>query len=98
VIAAVRGGKAYHAPDPQFRFEAGDMVVVVGTPESIAKAAVLFRKLEKRARRTGQLRMTGKFRASGSVMFYPEGDTTEHDTRTSHHEVQTEQQEGPERP
>jgi CPA2 family monovalent cation:H+ antiporter-2 len=80
VIAAVRGGKAYHAPDPQFRFEAGDLVVVVGTPEAISKAAVIFRKQDRRrSHRTGRLRMTGKFRASGTVMFYPE-ESSEHET------------------
>lgn len=79
VIAAVRGGQAYHAPDPNFRFEIGDLVVVVGTPEAIGKAAAIFRKPVERTKRSGQLRMTGRFRVSGSVMFYPEGDTVELD-------------------
>jgi CPA2 family monovalent cation:H+ antiporter-2 len=72
VIAAVRDGQALHSPDPEFRFKANDLVVLVGTPESLAKALVLFRKPEARDRRTGQLRMTGKFRASGSITFHPE--------------------------
>src|SRR6185436_12386086 len=44
VIAAVRDGKAHHTPDPDFRFRAGDLVVIVGTADSLAKAGSLFRK------------------------------------------------------
>src|SRR5436190_1605922 len=35
VIAAVRRGKPFHAPDPQFVFEPGDVVVLVGDRAAI---------------------------------------------------------------
>jgi CPA2 family monovalent cation:H+ antiporter-2 len=68
VLAAVREGTAHHAPDPGFRFREGDLVVLVGNPDSIARATLLFRRTG-RDRRTGQLRATGSFRTSGSVVF-----------------------------
>jgi CPA2 family monovalent cation:H+ antiporter-2 len=43
VIAAVRGEEVYHAPNPEFRFEAGDVVVLVGDREARENAAALFR-------------------------------------------------------
>lgn len=41
IVAVIRGTEAYPAPSPEFRFEAGDTAVVVGTPEGIAAAASL---------------------------------------------------------
>ncbi len=68
VIAAVRNGQAHHTPDSEFHFQAADVVVLVGTPDALAKALPMFRKPE-RDRRTGQLRTTGMFRPSGGVYF-----------------------------
>jgi TrkA domain protein len=38
VVAVLRGEVTHPAPGPEFRIEAGDMLVVVGTPEGIAAA------------------------------------------------------------
>lgn len=35
VVAAIRGGEAVPAPGPEFRLEADDTLIVVGTPEGI---------------------------------------------------------------
>jgi CPA2 family monovalent cation:H+ antiporter-2 len=43
VIAAVRNGVAIHAPDPEFRFTEGDVVVLVGPADARATAGRLFR-------------------------------------------------------
>jgi CPA2 family monovalent cation:H+ antiporter-2 len=43
VIAVVRDGKALYQPDPEFRFKAGDTVVLVGSREALEKGALLFR-------------------------------------------------------
>ncbi|MBI4499809.1 MAG: cation:proton antiporter [Gemmatimonadetes bacterium] len=43
VIAAVRGGQTFHTPDPDFRFHAGDTLVVVGTAEALARAGEIFK-------------------------------------------------------
>ena len=43
VIAAIRDGVAIHAPDPEFRFAEGDVVVVVGPTDAREKAIRLFR-------------------------------------------------------
>ena len=69
VIAAVRDGQTYHDPDPDFRFLAGDTIVLVGTGEALAKAADVFRRNAEQDRRKGGLRMAGRFRPSGSVLF-----------------------------
>lgn len=41
IVAVIRGAEAYPAPSPDFRFQAGDTAVVVGTPEGIAAATAL---------------------------------------------------------
>jgi len=43
VVAVLRGDAAHPAPGPDFLMEAGDTLVVLGTPESIAAAAGLVR-------------------------------------------------------
>ena len=43
VIAVVRGADVFHSPDPEFRFAAGDLVVLVGDREAREHATVLFR-------------------------------------------------------
>jgi len=42
VLAAVREGKAIYEPDPSFGYRPGDVVVLVGTPESLEKAERMF--------------------------------------------------------
>lgn len=61
VIAAVRDGQVHYTPDPEFRFRAGDLVVLVGTPDALAQATGLFQP--RRHRRSGVLRSSGVFRA-----------------------------------
>ena len=41
IVAVMRGGQAFPAPDPQFQLEAGDTAVVVGTPEGVLAASRL---------------------------------------------------------
>jgi len=41
VIVAVRGEEIYHSPNPEFRFEAGDVVVLVGDREARETATTL---------------------------------------------------------
>lgn len=43
VVAVLRGEATYPAPGPEFRMEAGDALVVVGTPEGISAAAAVVR-------------------------------------------------------
>lgn len=43
VIAAVRTGTAFYTPDPDFRFQVGDTVVLVGQREALEQAAAMFR-------------------------------------------------------
>ncbi|MBI2403783.1 MAG: cation:proton antiporter [Gemmatimonadetes bacterium] len=43
LIAVVRDGKAFYTPDPEFRFRAGDSVVLVGQGEALARACGMFR-------------------------------------------------------
>jgi len=43
VIAAVRDGVAHYTPDPTFRFEPRDTVVLVGNREALDRAGALFR-------------------------------------------------------
>jgi len=43
VVAVLRGPATHPAPGPEFRIEAGDTLVVVGTPEGIAAAAGVVR-------------------------------------------------------
>jgi len=43
VVAALRGEVTHPAPGPEFRIEAGDTLVVVGTPEGIAAATTVVR-------------------------------------------------------
>ena len=43
VIAVLRGEQPYPAPGPEFRMEAGDVLVVIGTPDGIGSAATLLR-------------------------------------------------------
>jgi CPA2 family monovalent cation:H+ antiporter-2 len=43
VVAAIRSDRTYHAPDPDFRFEAGDVVVFAGSADALAAAMKLFR-------------------------------------------------------
>jgi CPA2 family monovalent cation:H+ antiporter-2 len=42
VLAAVREGKPIYEPDPSWGYRRGDVVVLVGTPEALAKAEPLF--------------------------------------------------------
>jgi len=42
VLAAVREGAAIYEPDSSFGYRAGDTVVLVGTPEALAKAEAVF--------------------------------------------------------
>ena len=42
VVAVVRAGEPFYAPDPDFRFVPGDSVVIVGDEEALAKAKRLF--------------------------------------------------------
>ncbi|PYE55359.1 cation:proton antiporter regulatory subunit [Deinococcus yavapaiensis] len=41
IVAVMRGTQAFPAPDPQFLLQAGDTVVVVGTPEGVLAASRL---------------------------------------------------------
>jgi len=43
VVAVLRGEVTHPAPGPEFRIEAGDTLVVVGTPEGIAAATTVVR-------------------------------------------------------
>jgi len=43
VVAALRGHQTHPAPAPDFHIEAGDTLVVVGTPEGITVAAGILR-------------------------------------------------------
>ena len=43
IVAVVRGEQAFPAPDPSFRFETGDVAVVVGTTRGIEQLAVRLR-------------------------------------------------------
>jgi CPA2 family monovalent cation:H+ antiporter-2 len=43
VIAVVRDGKAHYTPDPEFRFQASDTVVLVGDEEALERAGRVFR-------------------------------------------------------
>jgi CPA2 family monovalent cation:H+ antiporter-2 len=43
VIAVIRDGKPHYTPDPGFRFQSGDTVVLVGDRESLERATPLFR-------------------------------------------------------
>ncbi len=43
VVAVLRGDVTHPAPGPEFRIEAGDTLVVVGTPEGIATATGIMR-------------------------------------------------------
>ncbi|HWP37581.1 MAG TPA: cation:proton antiporter [Gemmatimonadales bacterium] len=73
VLAAIRDGTAHYTPDPQFRFNAGDLVVLVGTVEAVTEASRMFRKPRAGDRRSGALRATGTFGVAGSITFHPEG-------------------------
>jgi monovalent cation:H+ antiporter-2, CPA2 family len=42
VIAAVRDGTVLYTPDPEFRFRAGDTVMLVGDDEALAKGRAVF--------------------------------------------------------
>lgn len=43
LIAVVRDGQALYTPDPSFRFQAGDTVVMVGQGDSLVRACGVFR-------------------------------------------------------
>lgn len=43
IVAVLRGETPFPAPGPDFRLEAGDTLVVVGTPRGIEQLAVLLR-------------------------------------------------------
>jgi CPA2 family monovalent cation:H+ antiporter-2 len=43
VVAAIRNDQTYHASDPEFRFEDGDIVVLAGSAEALAASARIFR-------------------------------------------------------
>jgi TrkA domain protein len=43
IVAVVRGSTSVPAPEPEFRFEADDVAVAVGTPEGLAQLRDLFR-------------------------------------------------------
>jgi TrkA domain protein len=42
IVAVVRDGRVFASPRPDFRFAAGDVVVVVGTAEGTAMVATIF--------------------------------------------------------
>src|SRR5688572_19167821 len=42
IVAVVRGASTIPAPEPDHRFEAGDVAVAVGTPEGLAQLRELF--------------------------------------------------------
>lgn len=42
IVAVVRGDETIPAPGPEYRFEAGDVAVAVGTPEGLAQLRDLF--------------------------------------------------------
>jgi TrkA domain protein len=37
IVAVIRGGRSIPAPGPDFRFETGDVMVAVGTPDGVAE-------------------------------------------------------------
>ena len=41
IVAVMRGGHAFPAPDPKFPLQAGDVLVVVGTPDGVRAATRL---------------------------------------------------------
>lgn len=41
IVAVMRSGQAFPAPDPQFTLQAGDTLVVVGTPQGVRAATQL---------------------------------------------------------
>jgi TrkA domain protein len=41
VVAVMRGGQSVPAPGPEFAFEAGDVVVAVGTSDGLARLRTL---------------------------------------------------------
>lgn len=43
VVAVIRGDRAHPAPGPEFRLEADDTLLVVGTPRGIEALSVLLR-------------------------------------------------------
>lgn len=43
IVAVLRGDRAFPAPGPEFAMEAGDTLLVVGTPRGIEALAVLLR-------------------------------------------------------
>jgi TrkA domain protein len=43
VVAVLRGHQTHPAPGPEFRIEAGDTLVVVGTPEGLTAATAILR-------------------------------------------------------
>jgi TrkA domain protein len=43
IVAVLRGGRAFPAPGPDFRFQAGDVLLVVGTARGIEALAVILR-------------------------------------------------------
>lgn len=44
IVAVVRGDSTVPAPGPEFRFETGDVVVAVGTPEGLTKLRELLQQ------------------------------------------------------
>jgi CPA2 family monovalent cation:H+ antiporter-2 len=44
VVAVIRKGEAFYAPDPALSFEVGDAVVLVGPSPSLTRGAALFQK------------------------------------------------------
>ncbi|MFQ6046500.1 MAG: cation:proton antiporter [Gemmatimonadales bacterium] len=53
VVAVVRQGVAYYAPDPSFRFQPGDTVVIVGTAPALERGSEPFRARAKSAQASG---------------------------------------------
>jgi CPA2 family monovalent cation:H+ antiporter-2 len=43
LLAVIRDDTVLYTPDPEFRFRAGDQVVLVGTPDALERGAKLFR-------------------------------------------------------
>lgn len=62
VVATVRGTAVFYAPDRDFRFQPGDLVVIVGNAEGLERGTAVFRKPATGDRRSS--RVSGALRVS----------------------------------
>jgi CPA2 family monovalent cation:H+ antiporter-2 len=65
VVASVRGTEVLYAPDREFRFRPGDLVVIVGNAEALEAGTAFFRKRsgERKGRVSGSLRVSAMYRS-----------------------------------